>query len=139
MNPIAELDPSVARNGAKNGQSTVLVIEDNELNMKLFRDLLGANGYKVLMARDGETGFRLAREHKPNLVILDMQLPEASGLEVTRWIKRDAQTAGTPVLAVTALAMQGDEAKILAAGCDAYMAKPISCGELLATVARFLA
>jgi len=138
MNPTAELAPPGARDGAKEGQPTVLVIEDNELNMKLFRDLLGVNGYRVLMARDGETGFRMARENRPNLVILDMQLPEASGLEVTRWIKRDAVLAGTPVVAVTALAMRGDEEKILAAGCDAYMAKPISCGELLATVARLL-
>ena len=121
-----------------NSVATILVIEDNELNRKLFRDLLGANGYAVLVAGDGEEGFRLAREHQPNLIVMDVQLPGASGLDVTGWIKGDPATREIPVVAVTALAMRGDEQRVLAAGCDAYVSKPISCGDFLETVARFL-
>ncbi|MGH6719352.1 MAG: response regulator [Alphaproteobacteria bacterium] len=116
----------------------VLVIEDNELNRKLFRDLLAANGYVVLATGDGEDGYRMARAEQPALIVLDIQLPGASGLDVVGWIKNDAATREIPVIAVTALAMQGDEQRVLAAGCDAYVAKPISCGDFLKTVARFL-
>ncbi|MEX2649298.1 MAG: response regulator [Alphaproteobacteria bacterium] len=117
---------------------TILVIEDNDLNRKLFRDLLSANSYVVLLAADGEEGYRVARERQPDLIVLDIQLPGASGLDVTRWIKDDPATREIPVVAVTALAMRGDEQRVLAAGCDAYVSKPISCGEFLETVNRFL-
>jgi two-component system cell cycle response regulator DivK len=118
--------------------ATILVIEDNELNRKLFRDLLGAHGYDVLVAVNGEEGFRVARERQPDLIVMDIQLPGASGLDVTGWIKGDPATREIPVIAVTALAMRGDEQRVMAAGCDAYVSKPISCGDFLDTVARFL-
>lgn len=121
-----------------NRAATVLVVEDNELNMRLFHDLLEAHGYRVLRATDGETGFKLARDEQPNVIIMDVQLPGASGLETTQRIKADPATREIPVAAVTALAMPSDEQRTLAAGCDAYVAKPISCTELLAVVARFL-
>lgn len=118
--------------------SKILVIEDNDLNRKLFRDLLSAHGFVVLSAGNGEDGYRLAREEQPALIILDIQLPGASGLDVAGWIKGDAATREIPIVAVTALAMRGDEQKILAAGCDAYVSKPIACGDFLDTVTRFL-
>jgi two-component system cell cycle response regulator DivK len=117
---------------------TVLIVEDNEQNMKLFNDLLDANGFNILQATNGEEAFRLAKEHEPDLIVMDVQLPEASGLEVTQWIKAEPSIAGIPVVAVTALAMKGDEEKILSAGCDAYIAKPISVHAFLDTVKRFL-
>jgi two-component system cell cycle response regulator DivK len=141
-----------ARTGRRNGSAsvvreygrganmakTVLIVEDNELNMKLFNDLLDANGFNILQAMNGEEAFRLAKEHVPDLIVMDVQLPEASGLEVTQWIKAEPSIAGIPVVAVTALAMKGDEEKILSAGCDAYIAKPISVHAFLDTVKRFL-
>lgn len=116
----------------------ILVIEDDALNRKLFRDLLAANGYDVLATGNGEDGYQLARRHQPALIVLDVQLPDASGLNVVGWLKNDAATRETPVIAVTALAMAGDEKRARAAGCDAYVAKPISCRDFLATVARLL-
>lgn len=132
-------DHSVAEVVSLERPITILVIEDNDLNRKLFRDLLSANSYVVLLAADGEEGYRIARERQPDLIVLDIQLPGASGLDVTRWIKEDPATREIPVVAVTALAMRGDEQRVLAAGCDAYVSKPISCGEFLETVTRFLA
>ena len=132
-------DHSVAEVVSLERPITILVIEDNDLNRKLFRDLLSANSYVVLLAADGEEGYRVARERQPDLIVLDIQLPGASGLDVTRWIKDDPATREIPVVAVTALAMRGDEQRVLAAGCDAYVSKPISCGEFLETVNRFLA
>jgi len=117
---------------------TVLIVEDNELNMKLFNDLLDANGFGVLQAVNGEEAFAKAKEHHPDLIIMDVQLPEASGLEVTQWIKAEPSTADIPVVAVTALAMKGDEEKVLSVGCDAYIAKPISVHQFLETVRKFL-
>ena len=117
---------------------TVLIVEDNELNMKLFHDLLDANGFAVLQAFNGEEAFRIAKEKLPDLIIMDVQLPEASGLDVTRWIKAEELTRHIPVVAVTALAMKGDEEKVLNVGCDAYIAKPISVHQFLETVKRFL-
>lgn len=131
-------DHSVAEVVSLERPITILVIEDNDLNRKLFRDLLSANSYVVLLAADGEEGYRVARERQPDLIVLDIQLPGASGLDVTRWIKDDPATREIPVVAVTALAMRGDEQRVLAAGCDAYVSKPISCGEFLETVNRFL-
>ena len=117
---------------------TVLIVEDNELNMKLFHDLLEAQGYHTLRTGEGLTAFNLAREHKPDLILMDIQLPAISGLEVTRWLKEDAATADIPVVAVTAFAMKGDEERIRDGGCEAYLAKPISVATFLETIRRFL-
>lgn len=117
---------------------TVMVVEDNDLNMKLFHDLLEAHGYNILQTKDGMEALRLAREHRPDLILMDIQLPEVSGLEVTKWIKEDDSLKSIPVVAVTAFAMKGDEEKIREGGCEAYIAKPISVTNFLQTVARFL-
>ncbi len=117
---------------------TVLIVEDNELNMKLFHDLLDAHGYATLQTRNGMEALALAREHRPDLILMDIQLPEVSGLEVTKWIKEDEQLKSIPVVAVTAFAMKGDEEKIREGGCEAYIAKPISVGTFIDTVQRFL-
>ena len=118
---------------------TILIIEDNDLNMKLFADLLQAQGFGVLQSREGVLGFQLAREHRPDLIVMDIQLPAISGLEVTRWIKEDPDLAHIPVVAVTAFAMRGDETRILEGGCEAYIAKPISVAVFLETIRRLLA
>ena len=118
---------------------TVLIVEDNELNMKLFHDLLEAQGYNILQTKDGLEALRLARAHHPDLILMDIQLPEVSGLEVTKWIKEDDGLKAIPVVAVTAFAMKGDEEKIREGGCEAYIAKPISVTHFLETVERFLA
>ena len=117
---------------------TVLIVEDNELNMKLFHDLLDAHGYDTLQTRDGMEALAMAREHNPDLILMDIQLPEVSGLEVTKWIKEDDKLKSIPVVAVTAFAMKGDEEKIREGGCEAYIAKPISVGNFIDTVKRFL-
>jgi two-component system cell cycle response regulator DivK len=117
----------------------VLIVEDNDLNMKLFNDLLEAHGYDTLQTRDGVEALRLAREHRPDLILMDIQLPEISGLEVTKWLKEDDNLRAIPVIAVTAFAMKGDEEKIRGGGCEAYIAKPISVTGFLRTVERFLA
>jgi two-component system cell cycle response regulator DivK len=122
---------------AGNGK-TVLIVEDNELNMKLFHDLMEAHGYNILQTRDGMEALKLARAHRPDLILMDIQLPEVSGLEVTKWIKEDDDLRSIPVIAVTAFAMKGDEEKILQGGCEAYIAKPISVTNFLKTVERFL-
>ena len=125
---------------AVSGQTkTVLIVEDNELNMKLFHDLLEANGYRVLQTRDGLSALDLARHHMPDLIIMDIQLPEVSGIEVTKWLKEDDELKSIPVIAVTAFAMKGDEEKIRDGGCEAYIAKPISVASFMRTVERFLA
>ena len=102
---------------------TILIVEDNELNMKLFNDLLQARGYDTLQARDGRDVINMARKHRPALILMDIQLPGLSGLEVTKLIKSDDDLRETPVIAVTAFAMKGDENKIREGGCDAYIAK----------------
>lgn len=117
---------------------TVLIVEDNELNMKLFHDLLDAHGYDTLQTKDGMQALQIAREHRPDLILMDIQLPEVSGLEVTKWLKEDDELSSIPVVAVTAFAMKGDEEKIREGGCEAYIAKPISVTEFLETVRRFL-
>ncbi len=115
---------------------TVLVVEDNDINMRLFHDVLEADGYTVLQAKDGTEGWRMAREHRPDLILMDIQLPGLSGLEVTKRLKADETLKSIPVIAVTAFAMDGDEERILEGGCDAYIAKPISVPNLLQTVER---
>lgn len=115
----------------------ILIVEDNELNMKLFSDLLEAHDYVTIQTRDGMTALDLAREHRPDLILMDIQLPEVSGLEVTKWLKEDEDLKSIPVVAVTAFAMKGDEEKIRQGGCEAYIAKPISVGRFLETVKHF--
>jgi two-component system cell cycle response regulator DivK len=117
----------------------VLIVEDNELNMKLFHDLIEACGHEIVQTRDGIEALKLARLHRPDLILMDIQLPEVSGLEVTRWLKEDDELRSIPVIAITAFAMKGDEEKIRSGGCEAYIAKPISVGNFLETVGRFLA
>lgn len=117
---------------------TVLIVEDNDLNMKLFNDLLQANGYATVQTKDGREALELTRQHRPDLILMDIQLPEISGIEITRMIKDDADLAHIPVIAVTAFAMKGDEEKIREGGCDGYIAKPISVVNFLQTVAKFL-
>ena len=116
----------------------VLIVEDNELNMKLFHDLLDAQGYETLQTREGLQALALAREHRPDLILMDIQLPEISGLEVTKWLKEDAELASIPVVAVTAFAMKGDEERIREGGCEAYISKPISVSMFLAKVRQFI-
>ena len=117
---------------------TVLIVEDNELNMKLFHDLLEAQGYETLETREGLAALSLAREHRPDLILMDIQLPEVSGLEVTKWLKEDDQLRQIPVVAVTAFAMKGDEERIREGGCEAYLSKPISVGKFIETIRHFL-
>ena len=120
------------------GAKRVLIVEDNELNMKLFRDLLQAHGYATLESRDGLDALKMARAERPDLILMDIQLPEVSGLEVAKWIKEDEELRDIPIIAVTAFAMKGDEEKIRAGGCEAYLAKPISLTNFLETVERYL-
>src|ERR1700749_139095 len=117
---------------------TVLIVEDNELNMKLFHDLLDAHGYQILQTKDGMEALDIAREHHPDLILMDIQLPEVSGLEVTKWLKEDDSLKSIPVVAVTAFAMKGDEEVIRQGGCEAYISKPISVTSFLETVRRFI-
>ena len=117
---------------------TVLIVEDNELNMKLFHDLLEAHGYETLQTRTGIEALELARAHHPDLILMDIQLPEVSGLEVTKWIKEDEDLCAIPVIAVTAFAMKGDEERIRQGGCEAYISNPISVAKFLETVRSYL-
>jgi two-component system cell cycle response regulator DivK len=112
----------------------ILVVEDNEKSMKLVRDVLQATGYRTLEATTGRQGVELAAEHAPDLVLMDIQLPEADGVEALRRLREDERTAAIPVLAVTAQAMHGDREQFLAAGFDGYISKPVDLVELLATV-----
>lgn len=117
---------------------TVLIVEDNELNMKLFHDLLEAHGYGTIQTRNGIEALDLARTHRPNLILMDIQLPEVSGLEVTKWLKEDDELRTIPVIAVTAFAMKGDEERIRQGGCEAYLSKPISVAKFIETVKTYI-
>ncbi len=117
---------------------TILIVEDNALNMKLMRDLLGAAGFDTLLADNGTTAFELAKAEKPDLVLMDIQLPDVSGLDVTRWLKADEALKSIPIIAVTALAFRGDEERVIEAGCDANISKPISVDEFLERVKDFV-
>ena len=117
---------------------TILIVEDNELNMKLFNDLLQAHGYVTVQTNDGRDAVGLVREHMPDLILMDIQLPEISGLEVTKILKADDELKHIPVIAVTAFAMKGDEEKIREGGCESYIAKPISVPIFLETISQFL-
>ena len=117
---------------------TVMIVEDNELNMKLFNDLLESRGYRVIQTRNGLEALDLARANMPDLILMDIQLPEVSGLVVTKWLKDDEQLAHIPVIAVTAFAMKGDEERILQGGCEGYISKPISVSHFLETIDRYI-
>ena len=116
----------------------VMIVEDNELNMKLFNDLLEAQNYETLQTSNGLEALDLARAHRPDLILMDIQLPEVSGLEVTKWLKEDENLRDIPVIAVTAFAMKGDEERIRQGGCEAYISKPISVAKFLETVRAYL-
>ncbi len=118
--------------------ATVLVVEDNPTNMTLATFLLKSAGHTVLSATDGEAALALARAEQPHLILMDIQLPGMDGLEATAQLKLDDATRRIPVIALTALAMKGDEERILAAGCDGYIAKPLRYQDFLATVAARL-
>jgi two-component system cell cycle response regulator DivK len=117
----------------------VLVVEDNVANMTLAVFLLQSAGHTVVSATDAEAGLTLARDEQPNLILMDIQLPGMDGLEATLLLKRDKATGAIPVIALTALAMKGDEERIRAAGCDGYIAKPMRYLDFLTTVAAQLA
>ena len=116
----------------------VLIVEDNDLNMKLFRDLLAAHGYDTVHTRSGREAMALVRQSHPDLILMDMQLPEVSGLEVTQWLKSDQELRHIPIVAITAFAMKGDEDKIRSGGCDDYLAKPISITKFLSTIQHYI-
>ncbi len=131
MAAMEKIDPSAF-------PKTVLVVEDNELNMKLFNDLLEAHGYRVIQARTGPEAIAAARASTPDLILMDIQLPEISGLQVTQEILKDKALADIPIIAVTAFAMKGDEERIRAGGCRDYISKPISVATFLEKVKRYL-
>lgn len=129
--------PNDNRDG-KSMPKKVMIVEDNELNMKLFRDLIEASGYETVRTRSGLEALDLARTHKPDLILMDIQLPEVSGLEVTKWLKEDDELHVIPVIAVTAFAMKGDEERIRQGGCEAYISKPISVPRFIETIKSYL-
>ena len=123
-------DPRAARK--------VLIFEDNDLNMKFFNDLLEAHGYTTFQTKDGREAMSIARTHRPDLIQMDIQLPEVSGLEITKRLKADEELRGIPVVAVTAFAIKGDEEKIRQGGCEGYIAKPISIAGFIKVVEHHL-
>ena len=116
----------------------ILIVEDNELNMKLFNDVLVSQGYETVQTRNGNDAVGLARAHSPDLILMDIQLPEVSGLDVIKWLKDDPRLATIPVIAVTAFAMKGDEDNIRASGCEDYVSKPISLVKFLETIRTYI-
>jgi len=117
---------------------TILYIEDNEVNRRLVQDLLRLTSYTLLEAPDGESGMAMAREERPDLILMDVQLPKISGIEATRTLRGEPATANTPIIAITSFALAGDEQKALEAGATAYMAKPYSPRDLLELIRRLL-
>ena len=116
----------------------ILVVEDQEDNRRIIRDLLTSAGFELIEATDGEAGVRLAGTERPDLILMDIQLPVLDGYEATRRIKADPELRAIPIVVVTSYALSGDDAKAKAAGCDAYVAKPFSPRQLLATIQKFL-
>lgn len=116
----------------------ILVVEDEPRNLKLVRDLLHAAGYRTLEATDGKYAIELAKAHRPDLILMDISMPVMDGLEATKALRADAETKNTHIIALTSHAMKGDEEKILAAGCDGYLTKPIDIREFLKKVAEYL-
>jgi two-component system, cell cycle response regulator DivK len=129
-------DPRQAERAAAG--KCVLIVEDNPLNMKLFSAMVAAQGYQVLQASDGARGLDLAHQRHPDLIIMDIQLPGMSGLEVTLSLKADDDTRDIPIIATTAFALRGDEETIRASGCDGYMAKPIAISQFLEMLEAFI-
>ena len=117
---------------------TILVVEDDYLNMKLFRDLIEAHGYRTIPARTGKEALDAVSAHDIDLILLDIELPDISGIEVTRRIKKDSATKSIPIVAVTAFATAKDSERIRSAGCDEYLTKPVSVDRLISAVQRFL-
>jgi CheY-like chemotaxis protein len=117
---------------------TILIVEDDPQNLKLFRDILRHKGYMTLEATDGQQGVAMAKMYKPDLILMDMQLPVMDGIEATNMIKRDITTKDTVVVALTASAMPGDREKILSAGCHDYISKPVHLLEFLRKIAGYL-
>jgi two-component system, cell cycle response regulator DivK len=115
----------------------ILVVEDNEKNMKLFRDVLLATGHRTLEATTGGQAVELATEHSPDLVLMDIQLPDIDGVEALGRLRADERTASVPVVALTAQAMEGDRERLLATGFDGYLSKPVNIADLVATVKRY--
>jgi len=116
----------------------ILIVEDNPLNMKLFSAMIVAQGYEVLQASDGSSALALARQRRPDLIIMDVQLPDMSGLDVVHSLKGDDDTSEIPIIVTTAYALRGDEETIRASGCDGYMAKPIAIAEFLELIGSFM-
>jgi len=116
----------------------ILIVEDNELNMKLFKDLLEVHDIETVETRNGNNALELAREEKPDLILMDIQLPEISGLDITKMLKEDDELKSIPVIAVTAFAMKGDEEKIREGGCEDYISKPISVPNFLEVIQKHL-
>ena len=116
----------------------ILVVDDVPANVKLLEARLSAEYFDVLTASNGAEALDLVRKLRPDLILMDIQLPQVSGLEVTRWIKDDPELRAIPVVAVTAFAMKGDEERIREGGCEAYLSKPISVGKFIETVRRFI-
>ena len=117
---------------------TILIVEDNDLNAKLFTDLLRAHGYETIQTRNGLESIELAKKYMPDLILMDIQLPEISGLQITAWIKEEEKLKHIPIIAVTAFAMKGDEEKIRQSGCEAYISKPISVSKFIETIRNYL-
>ena len=115
----------------------ILVVEDNDKNMKLFREILAAKGYRTLEAKTGEAAVALAAEHSPDLVLMDIQLPDIDGIEALSRLRADVRTASLPVIALTAQAMEGDRERFLAVGFDGYVSKPVNIHDFIATVERY--
>jgi len=125
------------RQGNANGQR-ILIVEDDRLSMTLLSDFLNAHGFRILKTSEGLEAINLARDEQPDLILMDIRLPGISGFEVTRLLKQDNQTKAIPIIAVTAFATPGDEAKALESGCAAYITKPVNVDELLRTIEFFL-
>ena len=117
---------------------TVLIVEDNPNNRMIMRDMMEVQGHKTLEAVDGPAGLAMALEHRPDLILMDVQLPGMDGYEVTRRLKAQGGTKGIPIIAVTSFAMKGEEDRAREAGCDAYLSKPIDIHKLVETVKGFL-
>ncbi|MFC1650739.1 response regulator [Candidatus Latescibacterota bacterium] len=117
---------------------TVLIIEDNPINRKVFKDILSVNGYISIEAVDGEEGYKMAKEHKPDLIVMDVQLPGANGYEVTRRLKSEDDTKDIPIIIVTSFAMAGEENEAMAAGCNDYLTKPINIHQFIETIKKYL-
>ena len=117
---------------------TILYVEDNELNRKIVRDLLRRTSYRLIEAPDGEAGVAAAREQRPDLILMDLQLPKVSGIEATRALRAEPSTAATPIIAITSFALSGDEQRAKEAGASAYLAKPFSPFDLLTMIRKLV-